>query len=88
MYRCKLLLAATLLAAATASASAQSVNRYPTRPATFTTPFVHPTAPTTFDYAPYGQTFRWGWFGATHYGPAPQMHRTYNQGWKEWHLRR
>ncbi len=36
----------------------------------------------------YGQVpYRWGWFGADHYPPAPVMHRDYNGGWRQWYYR-
>jgi hypothetical protein len=54
--------------------------------ATFMTPYAHPADPSYpigYGHVPY----RWGWFGADHYPPAPVMHRDYNGGWREWHYR-
>lgn len=87
MFSQKHLLTAALLAGSFTSGSQALASGYAAQ-ATFTAPFAHPTAPTSFDRSPYGQSFRWGWFGASHYPPAAQMHRTYNRGWKEWHTRR
>lgn len=74
-----------VIAAAVSSSAHASV--YAQR-ATFTAPYAHPSYASRYEYPAYHQPFRWGWFGASHHPPAPQMHRDYNRGWKEWHYRR
>jgi len=88
MFDSRFFFAAALIAGSITSAHGQGVPAYNVAPTTFTAPFAHPTAATSFDHSPYGPSFRWGWFGAAHYAPVPQMHRTYNRSWKEWHTRR
>lgn len=63
--------------------SASAANPQPVRQAVCTTPLPYPMDPT---YRPMctPQPYRWGWFGAAHYPSAPQMHRDYADGWREW----
>lgn len=73
-----------IVASATA---ANGANQSHVQRATFTAPFVHPVDPIyRIDCGP--TPFRWGWFGAAHYPPAPVMQRDYTGGWREWHYRR
>ncbi len=63
------------------------VNAQNVQQATFASP--HAYASYSTNPPGYGPTtFRWGWFGADHYAPAPVMHRDYTRGWREWHYRR
>lgn len=59
-----------------------------THPASLTAPCKYPLDPRPGRPAPLPPTFRWGWFGAEHFPPTPQLHRDYNEGWREWHYRR
>ncbi|MCO6043939.1 hypothetical protein NG895_08470 [Aeoliella sp. ICT_H6.2] len=63
------------------SATPQSV-----QPANYAGPLAYPSDPT---YRPTctPQPYRWGWFGAEYFTPGPEIHRTYTDGWTEWHYR-
>lgn len=85
-YLLALLATTSLTATTTAAAPPSRVNQ-----ATFDAPCTHPMDPyyaphNTVHYGP--KQFRWGWFGADYYPPAPIVHRDYKRGWLEWHYRR
>lgn len=83
----RLLILLVGLIAATSATAANPPQMQRVKQATFLAPFAYPADPVYLIHSAR-QPFRWGWFGAEHYPPAPAMHRDYNNGWREWHYRR
>lgn len=67
--------------------SAQAAPPAKVQRATFMAPFAYSADPV-YPMHSARQPYRWGWFGADYFPPAPVMHRDYNNGWREWHYRR
>lgn len=84
----RLALALLLVLLGVDSASAANTASYVARPQATFAPHTHPAHSAYPPVAVGGSTFRWGWFGAEYYPPAPVMHRDYNRGWRQWHYRR